>query len=122
MPVHGSHDKLIELKGWPKDAPPYSFSDADLGRESEENKAVFSSRAWDWVCNNEQQLLELEEEDSDGSVRLLEDSDDELKDGTHFLDLANFPVPAEPSSEDKAVVKKGVMRGARRAARRGARI
>ena len=60
------------------------------------------SRAWDkwWVGNDEQQLLELEEEGSDGSVRHLEDdSDDESEDDTDFLDLAKFPV-GELSEEE----------------------
>ena len=47
MPVDGSRDELIDLQGWPKDAPPFSFSDADLGWESEEKKAEAGSRAWD---------------------------------------------------------------------------
>ena len=47
MSIDGSHDHLIDLQGWPKDAPPFSFSDADLGWESEEKKAEAGSRAWD---------------------------------------------------------------------------
>ena len=77
--------------------------DADLGWESKEKKAVAGSMVWDvaWFGNDEQQLLELEEEKSDGSVRPLEDdSDDESEDGTDFLDLAKFPVPTELSEEE----------------------
>ena len=38
----------------------------------------------------------------DGSVRALEDDpDDEPEDFREFLDLAKFPVPDEPSSEEK---------------------
>jgi len=75
----------------------------------EEKKAVAASRAWDvaWVGNDEQQLLRLEDEESDGSVRPLEDSDDESEDGTDFLDLANFPVPDEPSSEEEGGGEEG---------------
>ena len=29
-------DHLINLQGWPKDAPPFTFSEADLNWESEE--------------------------------------------------------------------------------------
>ena len=63
----------------PPSLGPYLFSDTDLGWESEEKKAVAGSRAWDVarVGNDEQQLLELEEEESDGSVRPLEDDSDE---------------------------------------------
>ena len=39
---------------------------------------------------------------SEGSVRVLEDdSDDEPEDNTAFLNLANFPVPDEPSSGEE---------------------
>jgi hypothetical protein len=77
-----------------------------VGRESEEKKAKAASRAWPvsetWVGNNEEQLLELEGEESEGSVRALEDdSDDEPQDHTAFLNLANFPVPDEPSSGEE---------------------
>jgi len=80
-----------------------------LGWGSEEKKAVAASRAWDvaWVGNDEQQLLELDAQESDGSVRSLEDSDDESEDGTDFLDLANFPVPDEPSSEEEGGGEEG---------------
>ena len=44
-------------------------------------------------------VLELEDEESDGSVRPLEHSDDESEDGTNCLDLAKFPVPAGLSEE-----------------------
>ena len=40
MSVDWSCDELIDLQGWPKDAPPYSFSDADLGWESEEKNLL----------------------------------------------------------------------------------
>ena len=41
-------------------------------------------------------------EESDGSVRALEDdSDDEPEDAREYLDLANFPVPDEPSSDEE---------------------
>jgi hypothetical protein len=75
MSVDGSRDELIDLQGWPKEAPPHSCSDADLRGESEAKKAVAGSRAWDvaWDGNDDQQLLELEEEESDGSVRPIED-------------------------------------------------
>ena len=92
MSVDGSRDHMIDLQGWPKDAPPFSFSEADLGWESEEKKAEAASRAWDktWVGNDEEQQLELEEEEeSDRSVRPFEDdSDDESEDDGEFLDLA----------------------------------
>jgi len=43
----------------------------------------------------------VDEEESDGSVRPLEDdSDDESEDGKDFLDLAKLPVPAELSEEE----------------------
>ena len=72
--------------------------------ESEEKKAEAASRAWEvsetWLGNDEEQLLELEGEESDGSVRGLEDdSDDEPEDAWESLDLAKFPVPAELSSD-----------------------
>ena len=44
-----------------------------VGRESEEKKAKAASRAWEmsetWVGNDEEQLLELEGGESDGSVQ-----------------------------------------------------
>ena len=74
--------------------------------ESEEKKTEAASRAWEvsetWVGNDEEQLLELEGEESEGSVRALEDdSDDEPEDNTAFLNLANFPVPDELSSGEE---------------------
>ena len=74
MSVDGSHGELIDLQGWPKDSLPYSFSDADLGWESEEKKAVAAGRARDvgWIGEDEQQLMDFEGEDLDGSVRPLE--------------------------------------------------
>ena len=74
--------------------------------ESEEKKAEAASRAWKisetWVGNDEEQLLELEGEESDGSVRPAEDhSNDEPEDDMEFLDLVNFPVPNEPSSDEE---------------------
>ena len=74
--------------------------------ESEEKKTEAASRAWEvsgtWVGNDEEQLLELEGEESEGSVRALEDdSDDEPEDSTAFLNLANFPVPDELSSGEE---------------------
>ena len=70
--------------------------------ESEEKKTEAASRAWEvletWVGNDEEQLLELEGKESEGSVRALEDdSADEPEDNTAFLNIANFPVPDEPS-------------------------
>ena len=60
-----------------KDGPPFTFSEADLNWESEEKKTEAASRAWEvsetWVANDEEQLIELEGEESDGSVRALED-------------------------------------------------
>ena len=102
-----------------REVPLYSFSDAGLGWESEETKAVAASRAWDVssVGNDEEKILEYETEESDESVRPL-DSSDELEDGTDFLDLAKFPFPDSSRRRRKAVVKRGV----RREARRGARI
>ena len=108
------------MQSWPKDAPPFTFSQADLNWESEEKKAEAASRAWEvsergndeelatmrsssfWVGNDEEQLLELEGGGSEGSVRALkDDSDDEPEDNTAFLNLANFPVPDEPSSGEE---------------------
>ena len=102
--LHATH------RFWPEDPPSYSFLDADLCWESEEKKAVAGSSAWDvaWVGTDEQQLHNSEEEESDGSVRPLEDdSDAELVDGTEFLDLAMFPVPDEPSSEEEDSGEEG---------------
>ena len=101
-------------QGWPKDGPPFSFSEADLGWESEEKKAVAAGRAWDetWVGDDEQQLLELEEEESDGSVRPVEDgSEDEAEDHSEFLNLANFPVPDELWSDEEGGGEKGSEQG-----------
>ena len=58
--VDGSRDELINLQGWPKGTPPCSFSDAVLGWENEETKAVAASRAWDvsWVGNDAEEILE----------------------------------------------------------------
>ena len=95
MSVDGSRDHLIDLQGWPKDG---------------EERCFAASRAWDetWVGDDEHQLLESEEEDSDGSIRALEDdSEDEAEDGREFLDLANFPVPVEPSSEEEGGGEEG---------------
>ena len=68
-----------------------------------------------WAGNDEQQLLELEKEESDGSVRPLEDdSDDESEDVTDFFDLAKFPIPEELSEEEGGgdqVVEKGSEEG-----------
>ena len=95
-------------RGWPKDGPPFTFSEADLNWESEEKKAEAASRAWDdtWVGNDEEQLLESKggesESESDGSVRPIEDeSDDDPENDRQFLDFANFPDPDEPSSEEE---------------------
>ena len=44
-----------------------------------------------------------------GSVQPFEDnSDDESEDGTDFLDLTQFPVSDEPSSEEEGGGKEGV--------------
>jgi len=134
MSVDRSRDELINLQGWPTDAPPYSFSDADLGWESEEKKAlllVAASRAWDvsWVGNDEGQILELEVEVSDGSVRPL-DSDDESEDGflrttSHFWSRFRkseglpearpdqFPVPDELTSEEEGGGEEGGEEGSK---------
>ena len=52
-----------------------------MNRESEEKKTEAASRAWEvsetWVFNDEEQLLELEGEESEGSVRALEDDSDD---------------------------------------------
>ena len=61
-------------------------------------------------------ILESKEE-SDGSVWTLEDDPDkESEEGTDFLDLTKFPVPAE-LSEEEGGGEQGVRRGARRGAR-----
>jgi hypothetical protein len=60
----------------------------------------FGNLGW----QREEQLLELEGEESEGSVRAHEDdSDDEPEDSTAFLNLANFPVPDKPSSGEEGV-------------------
>jgi hypothetical protein len=84
-----------------------------LNWESEEKKAEAASRAWDdtWVGNDEEQLLELEGEDSgveDGSVRALEDdSDDDPEDAREYLDFAKFPEPDELSSDEEGGGEEG---------------
>jgi len=91
----------------------FSFSFLLPHWESEEKKTEAASRAWEvsetWVGNDEEQLLELEGVESEGSVRALEDdSDDEPEDNTAFLNLANFPVPNELSEgEEGGGAEKG---------------
>ena len=122
MSVDGSRDDMINLQGWPKDGPRFSFSEADLGWESEEKKAEAAGRAWDetWVGNDEEQLLELEEDESDGSVRALEDdSDDEPEDARGYLDFANFPVPDELSSDEEEGSEEGSEEGGEQGGEQG---
>ena len=84
--------------------------------ESEEKKAEAASRAWEvsetWGGNDEEQLLELEGEESDGSLRALEyDSDDEPEDAREYLDFTNFPVPDEHSSDEEGGGEEGCKEG-----------
>ena len=61
-----------------------------------------------WVGNDEQQLLEQDEEDSDGCVQLLEDDPgDESVDGTDFLELAKFRVRGEPLLQEDGGGEEG---------------
>jgi hypothetical protein len=80
--------------------------------------------AWEvsetWVGNDEEQLLELEGEESDGSVRALEDdSDDEPEDARENLDLAKFPVPAELSSDEEGGGEEGGKEGSEEGSEEG---
>ena len=80
--------------------------------------------AWEvsetWVGNDEEQLLELEGEESDGSVRAHEDdSDDEPENARDYLDLANFPVPEEPSSDEEGGGGKGGTEGSEKGSEEG---
>ena len=60
-----------------------------------------------YTVYDEQQILKLEEGESDGSVRPLEDdSDDESEDVTNFLDLARFPVPDECGYRSTWLIRK----------------
>ena len=92
--------------------------------ESEEKKAEAASRAWEvsetWVGNDEEQLLELEGEESDGSVRALEDdSDDEPEDASEYLDFANFPIPDELSSDEEGGGEEGGKEGSEEGSEEG---
>ena len=105
----------------PKNKPLYSFLDADLGWEGGKKRTVAGSRAWDlaWVSNENQQLLEVETEESDESVRPHEDdSDDGSEDGTDFPDLAKIPIPAK-LLEEKGSCEQGMEDGSKEGSEKG---
>ena len=89
---------------------------------SSEKKAIAAGRVWDetWVGDDEQQHLELEEEESDGSIRPSEDgSEDEDEDHSEFPNLANFPVPDELSSDEEGGGGKGSEQGSEEGSEKG---